>query len=106
MSLFSSLTGWTWEQVISGFAAKFSIFMSTRLGKWIVGAMGFLGIDLTVFDTIIAPWLQQAREAWTGLPQETMIWLHFLRLDQVATILLSAYGLRSLKRFFFGRKSS
>lgn len=105
MSLFSSLTGWTWDQVIAGFATKFSYFMSTRLGKWITAALGAIGIDLTVYDQVIAPWIEQARTHWSGIGADVMTWLTWLRLDECLTIVLSAYGIAGLKRIFFRKKS-
>jgi hypothetical protein len=98
-----SILDWTWNQVIDGFAGKFTMVMSTTLGKFVVKAMTFIGIQLVSYTQVVQPFVDDARAHWEGMPGDIMVWITALKLDVVVTILLSAVVLSVLKKVTIGR---
>jgi len=66
--------------------------LSTRLGRWVAGAMAFLGLSFGVTrgvryvtDAIISDGL-------SSVPSQLVGWLSFLNFDAAVSIIMSAYA--------------
>ena len=70
------------------------------------GFMGRVGLVFATNEMIFEPLLAHIMSAWGALPAEFTCWMGFFGITTVASILVSALTLVSLKQIFLARSSS
>lgn len=84
--------------------AAFSRLFASRIGMWVVGALTFLGLNFATNEFLMDPVLDHIRSAQGGLPAAVTAWAGAFGVDQVITIVMSAYVVGLSKRVFLARK--
>lgn len=81
--------------MIGAFVAALSRLFSTQVGRWIVSAMLFLGLQWVSQKTIGPAFVSAVGGYFSSVDSTLAAWLGMLRLDQYISIYLSAYVTRA-----------
>ena len=90
--------------VIAALMAAFSRVMGTRLGQWIVTALGAVGLQLVVGNTVMDQVMNMVRSSAGGIPGDLAAWLGVLNIDRYITIVLSAFVAGGIKRAILAKR--
>lgn len=62
-----------------------------------------LGIAWGTYEWILEPAIDLAQSHWAGMPADLVMWLRYLGVMEVASIIVSAYMLWGVKKLFLSK---
>ena len=79
--------------LITFFIAAFGRLMATQAGRWVVMALGYLGLSLGTHTLVITPIIDQliSMASTTGTISQYISYFNF---DKVITMITSAYAMK------------
>lgn len=80
-------------------------FFLAKLAAIITRLFVTFGVALTSYKLIIEPLVNQAINAWQGLPSDIAAWVSAFGVDKCASIMLSAYLIVGTKKLFLSTRS-
>lgn len=81
-------------------------FFMTQLASVVVRMFATLGIAFATNEWLIEPLVDHVTNAWGAIPPELALWLSALGINEVVSIMLSAYGILGVKQIFLSRTGS
>lgn len=81
-------------------------FFMTQLASAVVRMFAMLGIAFATNEWLIGPLVEHVTSAWGAIPAELAVWLSALGINEVVSIMLSAYGILGIKQIFLSRTGS
>src|SRR4051812_33175259 len=85
--------------------AAISFIFNSQIGRWIVSALLFLGLELGTQKAVTGPMLAYMQSATSGLPASAVGWLAFFNVDRYITIIMSAYATAGVGRVLLKRRA-
>jgi len=80
-------------------------FFLAKLAAIVTRLFVTFGIALTSYKYIIEPLVDQAKNAWAGIPAGVAVWVSAFGVDKCVSIVLSAYLIWGTKKLFLGTRS-
>lgn len=80
------------------------VFMA-HLAGFVIRLFGTLGLSFFTNEYIVEPALQMIQGNAGGIPASLAVWLDFFGIDNVISIMASAYSLLGIKHVFLGKSS-
>lgn len=74
-----------------------------KLASWVTRVLVMLGLGLATNEYLLGPMISHVKNGYAGVPSSVAIWISAFGVDQVASIMLSAYTLIGLKQVFLAR---
>lgn len=90
--------------LIAAATGALSRLIASRVGMWVVSALGFLGLSFATHTVAIEPMLQMVHSNMAGVGGDIAAWMGVLRLDQYVSVIISAYAVGAIKRAFLARR--
>lgn len=92
--------------LIAGLTGAVGRLVASRVGMWVVSALGFLGLSFATQTIAIEPILSQLQSSMAGVSGDIAQWMGVLKLDQYVSIIVSAYAIGGIKRAFLARRGA
>ena len=92
--------------LFAGLSALFSRLVFTQGGRWVVALMAYFGIAFATHQAVVGPATDYAAEAFAGLPGDIADWIGYLKVDQYASMVLSAYFVGAVKNVILRKLSA
>lgn len=67
----------------------------SRIGFWIASALAAFGLHIVATEFAIEPAVAAIQSQMTGMGATAVAWFAYLRVDEMVTIILSAYAAAS-----------
>lgn len=83
----------------------FRYLFLAHIASFIARALGVLGLAWFTNEVIVDPVLDMIRNSAGGVPADLAAWLDAFGIDEVISIVASAYTLLSAKRVFLGKNA-
>jgi hypothetical protein len=91
--------------LVAWIMAGLSAVFSSQIGRWIVSAFLFLGLELGTQKAVTGPMLTYMQSVTSGLSADAVGWLGFFNIDKYITIIMSAYATAGVGRVLLRRRS-
>lgn len=92
--------------VLSAAAPWISRYLMAKGAILFAGFMGRVGLVFATNEVIMQPLISHIMSAWGALPAQFTCWMGVFGIAKVASILVSALTLLSVKQIFLARSSS
>lgn len=100
------LAGFAFAGLLSAVGAAFSRLVMSQGGKWVVGILLAMGIQLAVTGVTLLPFKDRVTSAMNGIPAEIAAWMGVLQIDVYVSCVVSAYLIANLRGVLKARKAA